>query len=210
MRFAELDAVTVDGHGTILRLVDPVPVLGRTLAARGVERDPGRVRAAFAAEARYYRAHQLEGRDERALARLHGACAGVFLAELEADLPAEEFAPEYVAALSYEVIAGAQEELARLRARGLELAVVANWEVSLHEHLRELGLDAFFTTVVTAAEAGALKPGAAVFELALERLAVRPERALHVGDEPADEEGAAGVGMHFAPAPLATAFEGWR
>ena len=41
MRFAELDAVTVDGYGTLVRLLDPVPSLVRSLAKRGLDREPG-------------------------------------------------------------------------------------------------------------------------------------------------------------------------
>ena len=59
--------------------------------------------------------------------------------------------------------------------------------------------------VVTSAEAGAPKPDPAIFRLALTRLGVSPERALHVGDSPADEEGAHAAGMQFRPAPLADA-----
>ena len=69
-------------------------------------------------------------------------------------------------------------------------------------NLRRLGLDA---TVVTSAEAGAPKPAPAIFLLALKRLGVHPERAAHVGDSPADEEGARAAGMQFQPAPLAEA-----
>ena len=62
---------------------------------------------------------------------------------------------------------------------------------------------------MTTAEAGAPKPEPAVFRLALERLGVEPGRALHVGDEPGDEEGARRPGCASRRAPLATAFEGW-
>src|SRR5204863_95186 len=58
-------------------------------------------------------------------------------------------------------------------------------------------------------EAGAPKPEPAVFLLALEQLGVAPARALHVGDEAGDEDGARAAGMRFAPAPLATALAGW-
>jgi HAD superfamily hydrolase (TIGR01509 family) len=64
-------------------------------------------------------------------------------------------------------------------------------------------------TVVTSAEAGAPKPDPEPFHLALRRLAVAPERALHVGDSPADEEGARAAGLHFLPAPLTSIVEGW-
>ena len=65
--------------------------------------------------------------------------------------------------------------------------------------MQEAGVAGFFATVVHAAR----KPDPAGLLLALDRLGVRPNRALHVGDEDADEEAARGAGMQFAPAPLA-------
>ena len=85
---------------------------------------------------------------------------------------------------------------------------MSNWDVGLAEQLERIGADHFFSTVVTSAEAGAAKPDPAAFRLALQRLGVEPARALHVGDEAEDEEGAAAAGMRFAPAPLETAFAG--
>ena len=46
MHFAELEAVTIDGYGTLLHLIDPLPALGRALAAHGVERSDDAVTAA--------------------------------------------------------------------------------------------------------------------------------------------------------------------
>jgi HAD superfamily hydrolase (TIGR01509 family) len=104
-----------------------------------------------------------------------------------------------MAAIVFELEPGALETVRRLQARGLALCVVSNWDCGLAEHLERLGLR---LPVVTSAEAGAAKPDPAIFTLALERLGVAPERALHVGDSPADETGAAAAGMRFAPAPL--------
>ena len=73
------------------------------------------------------------------------------------------------------------------------------------ERLDGLGLLEHFDAVVTSAEAGVPKPDPAAFLLALERLGVAASRALHIGDEDADERGASAAGMHFAPAPLSTA-----
>ena len=87
-----LDAVTIDAYGTLVELVDPVPALQAALAARGVERDPGRVAAAFRAEVAYYRPRSVEGRDAESLAALRRDCAGVFLREAGADLDPAEFA----------------------------------------------------------------------------------------------------------------------
>jgi FMN phosphatase YigB (HAD superfamily) len=209
MRFAELDAVTVDGFGTLVTLEDPVPALRRALVEYGVERSPAQVASAFADEAAYYRPHAHLGRDAETLAALRRDCVCVFLEALEADLDAGSFTPSFLDALHFSPVAGAVETLEALRRRGLALAVVANWDCALPRHLHELGLSALFAAVVTSAEAGVPKPDPAPFLLALERLGSEPARTLHVGDEPADELGARAAGLHFAPAPLDEAFEGW-
>ena len=65
-------------------------------------------------------------------------------------------------------------------------------------------------TIVTTAEAGAPKPDPAVFRLALDRLGVEPERALHVGDEAGRRAGRTAAGHALSRRlPLSTAFEGW-
>ena len=38
MKAAELDAVTLDAHGTLVTLADPVPALTKVLSERGIER----------------------------------------------------------------------------------------------------------------------------------------------------------------------------
>jgi putative hydrolase of the HAD superfamily len=209
MRFAELDAVTVDGYGTLVTVVDPVPALNQALRRRGVERSPNEVREAFAAEVAYYRPNAVHGRDSETLAALRLECARIFLETASAGLAPESFVDEFMSAIVLEPVPGALETADSLRARGLELAVVSNWDVGLAEHLERLGAASLFTAIVTTAEAGAAKPDPAVFRLALERLGVEPGRALHVGDEPEDEQGALAAGMRFAHAPLASAFEGW-
>jgi putative hydrolase of the HAD superfamily len=209
MRFAELDAVTVDGFGTLVRLVDPVPALGRALRELGIERAAQVVRDAFAAEVAYYRPEALSGRDAESLATLRLECTRVFLESAGAEVEPGSFVSSFMGAIAFEPMPGAVETLAGLRARGLGLAVVSNWDVGLAEHLERMGVASFFSAIVTSAEAGAAKPDPAVFRLALERLGVQPGRALHIGDEPEDEEGAQAAGMRFARAPLATAFEGW-
>jgi HAD superfamily hydrolase (TIGR01509 family) len=201
MRFADLDAVTIDAFGTLVELEDPIPALQEALRARGIGRSRAQVEAGFRAEVDYYGAHMFEGRDEESLRRLRVECARVFLAAAEADLPADEFAPAYVAALRFHVLDGVAASLTALHSRGLELAVVGNWDVGLTQYLDDLGLSHFFSVVLPVAR----KPSPDRLLEALEQLRVRPERALHVGDEPADEEAAGAAGMHFRPAPLASA-----
>jgi putative hydrolase of the HAD superfamily len=195
---AEIDAVTIDAFGTLLELRDPVGSLARLL--------PGHKRLAiehaFLAEAAHYIVHSYRGRDDAGLSKLYAECAAVFNEALGSELTPDE----YVGALDaeYGVLGGVREALVRLRALGLELAVVGNWDRRLPEHLERLGLAPFFSTIVTSAEAGAAKPDPRPFLVALERLGVAADRALHVGDSPADEEGAHAAGLRFLAAPLAT------
>lgn len=207
MRFADLDAVTLDAHGTLVEIADPVPKLERELRRRGVERDPDAISRAFETEAAYYRPRSFEGRDETSLARLRRECVGVFFRALECDLEPQEFVDAFIGSIRFEPVPEARETLARLRHRGLALAIVSNWDATLPAHLAELGLDATLDTIVTSAGSGKAKPDPAPFHHALELLGVHPERALHVGDDPADEEGARAAGIRFAAAPLTRVLE---
>jgi putative hydrolase of the HAD superfamily len=208
MRLAELDAITIDAYGTLVRLTDPVPSLREGLAALGIERDAEAVARAFAKESAYYREHSFEGRDEASLYDLRHRCVAIILDELKSDLAPEAFVDGFVAAMQFELLPDARAALGKLRRRGVALAVVSNWDYGLALHLHGLGL--VDVPVVTSAEAGAPKPDPAVFRRALGLLRVPPERALHVGDSDSDEAGARAAGMHFAPAPLAQAVESLR
>jgi HAD superfamily hydrolase (TIGR01509 family) len=205
MRLAELDAVTIDAYGTLVRLTGPVPELRAGLAALGVERDAEAVGLAFAKESAYYREHSFEGRDEASLYDLRLRCVAIILDELGSDLEPAAFVDGFAAAMRFELLPDAGAALQKLRRHGLAVAVVSNWDVGLAQHLDGLGLRD--VTVVTSAQAGAPKPDPAVFTLALELLGVQPSRALHVGDSDADEAGASAAGMQFAPAALAQAVE---
>jgi HAD superfamily hydrolase (TIGR01509 family) len=200
-----IQAVTIDAYGTLVTLRDPVPSLRAALAARGVDREPGEVERAFRAEVAYYVPRSHEGRDETTLALLRRRCTRVFLETAGANLAPDEFTAAFLHALVFEAVPGASAACQTLAEAGLRLAVVSNWDVGLHDQLEELGLTASVDEVVTSAEAGAPKPDPRVFQLALGRLHVAPQRAVHVGDGPEDEEGARAAGLRFEPAPLADA-----
>ena len=201
MRFADLDAVTIDAFGTLIELIDKATFLDEALRRHGIERAAEQIAAAFAAEGKYYRAHIHEGADEEGLRRLHERCAGVFLEALEVELDPREFASEYVGCLHFRTMKGVVPALEALKARGLALAVVGNWDLTVHHWLAELGLSPYFSLVLHASR----KPDPTRLLQALEELDVRPARVLHIGDEQSDEQAAAGAGTHFLPAPLPTA-----
>jgi HAD superfamily hydrolase (TIGR01509 family) len=196
-----LDAVTIDAYGTLVTLVDPVPALTAALADRKVARDHETVVHGFRTEVAHYSAHSAEGHDEPGLAQLQRDCAHVFLEAVGAELDAEEFAPAYARAMRFEVLPGVFPALERLHGLGLELAVVANWDLTLRRLLDEVGLARHFRAVVHAAG----KPAPKGLLDALQRLGVGPARALHIGDDEVDELAAGAAGMRFAPAPLSDA-----
>lgn len=204
---ADVDGVTVDALGTLLRLRDPVPALQEALARRGVERDADVVARAFALEVTHYKPRCESGRDAASLRALREECVAVFLRAAEAELDPAAFADDFLGALAFEAEPGATEALAELAAAGLPLAVVSNWDMSLGATLEELGLAQHLRAVVTSAAAGASKPDAAAFAPALATLGTEPGRTLHVGDEEIDREGAARAGLLFRPAPLAAVAE---
>ncbi len=92
--------------------------------------------------------------------------------------------------------------LARLRRRGLRLAVISNWDLRLRPVLERLRLLRYFDVVVISQEVGFAKPDPAIFERASDLLEVPPEQILHVGDElPADVRGARAAGFQVLALP---------
>ena len=77
--------------------------------------------------------------------------------------------------------------LDKLRAMGVRLAVVSNWDSRLEVLLRRIGLAGHFEFVLTSARAGYRKPDPRIFEAALTRLSLPPNDVAHVGDSYEDD-----------------------
>jgi putative hydrolase of the HAD superfamily len=87
-------------------------------------------------------------------------------------------------------------ELERLRAAGIKIGIVSNWDTRLEGILDGIGVGGLVETIVCSAVEGLRKPDPRIFELACERTGVRPERSAHVGDHMyADIVGARAAGM---------------
>jgi len=84
-----------------------------------------------------------------------------------------------------------------LRRRGYRLGLISNWDSRLANLCFDMGLDRYLESVVSSASVGLIKPDPRIFSIACERLKVKPERALHVGDHYyADVLGARSAGLH--------------
>ena len=86
--------------------------------------------------------------------------------------------------------------LAALRAAGLRLAIVSNWDSSLPLLLERLGLAAAVDAVVVSAVVGVSKPARGIFDEAVRRTGVAHAETLHVGDSLTDDyHGARDAGL---------------
>lgn len=83
-----------------------------------------------------------------------------------------------------------------LRDAGLRLCVISNFVWGAPELIHDLDLAAHFEALVISARVGFQKPNPGIFQHALDRMRVAPERTLHVGDSyNADVLGARRMGM---------------
>jgi putative hydrolase of the HAD superfamily len=189
--------VLLDAMGTLLTFEPPAPRLRAALLARaGVDVGEERAERAIRAEIAYYRAHLGEGADEAGLAALRRASAEAMRPSLGVEVGGDVLAAVLLDSLRFHAFPEVPGALRELRALGLRLVVVSNWDVSLHERLAETGLAPLVDGAVASAEVGAAKPDPAIFVAALELAGVRPEEALHVGDSPVEDgEGARAAGM---------------
>ncbi|MEA2272077.1 MAG: putative hydrolase of the superfamily [Solirubrobacteraceae bacterium] len=192
--------ILLDALGTLLALEDPSPALVRELEARhGVTVTTDEARLALRAEMAFYRVHHDEASDLQALARLRRRCAVVLRDALPArahGLPLDDVLAALLAALRFTPYPEVPATLDALRAEGIALVVVSNWDVSLHEVLAQTGLAERLDGVLTSAEVGFAKPGPEIFALALELVGATPDEALHVGDSAAEDvEGARAAGV---------------
>ncbi|KAF5929937.1 hypothetical protein HYC85_000078, partial [Camellia sinensis] len=77
----------------------------------------------------------------------------------------------------------AEKVFKTLRNAGVKLAVVSNFDTRLGPVLRALNCDYWFDVVAVSAEVEAEKPNPTIFIKACELLGVKPEDAVHVGDD---------------------------
>jgi putative hydrolase of the HAD superfamily len=187
VRPAGTRAVLIDALGTLVALTPPAPLLIAGLRrTHAIELAPAAAERAFAREMSFYREHHHEARDEQALGELRSRCAQVLAAELppvvRGALAQDELVQLLLASLHFSAQPDAERTLAALRARGMRVVVVSNWDCSLPTVLRKIGLEGLLDGVVSSAAVGARKPERRIFEVALELAGVGAPEAVHVGD----------------------------
>lgn len=194
-----MTAVLLDALGTLLELERPWPHLVRELGERGTRVTEEQAREAMLAEMAFYRAEHHRAGDADGLARLRRECAGVVLAQLgpaAATTTIEDVEAALLAAVRFVAYPDVVPALGELRADGVQLVVVSNWDVSLHTVLEQTGLSGLLDGAISSAEAGAAKPDPAIFASALALIDASAEDAFMVGDSVAtDIAGAQAAGI---------------
>ncbi|MCD6551303.1 YjjG family noncanonical pyrimidine nucleotidase [Thermotoga sp.] len=124
-----------------------------------------------------------------------------FLRELEVSLDPKIVAKEYLEFLSEEAyfLPGAEEFLEKMKRKNIRMASITNGVYFVQKkRSRKLKLERFFEFVLTSEEAGFEKPDPRIFQVALERMRLKKEDALYVGDDlKSDLEGAKNAGIDF-------------
>jgi putative hydrolase of the HAD superfamily len=89
--------------------------------------------------------------------------------------------------------------LNKLDSLAIRLAVLSNWDYSLHRALEGAGIYNRFDLIVASLEHGVEKPDPRLFHTIIDHFAVQPSEVLHIGDNVVDDfEGARAAGMRAA------------
>lgn len=200
-----LRAVFFDAVGTLIHLARPVGESYREIAARhGADLEAGALdrafRAAFSRAPKRTSANGPRPDDDKGWWRalVSGILAGALPSDQRAGFDEEAYFENLYAHFAapgvWVAYPEAPETLRELKARGLALGVISNFDRRLYPVLDSLGLTGFFNAIIISSEVGVEKPDPVIFHRALDRLQIPAAEALHVGDEPADWA-AASVGM---------------
>jgi REG-2-like HAD superfamily hydrolase len=99
----------------------------------------------------------------------------------------------------YRVYDDVLDTLAAIKAKGIPMVVLSNWDYSLHRVLKAFGLSPWFDFVFASLEYGPEKPEAALFREVESQMGVSPEEIVHIGDNPIDDlHGAINAGWRAA------------
>jgi HAD superfamily hydrolase (TIGR01549 family) len=187
---AAIECVLFDAGGTLLGtntdsehwyemfFVDACRELGRQVAMEDVSRVLRDAAARYAPERRSSSPEQVRAYWEH----VYGEAFRVLVPSSDAQALAGHFIDRFEAGEFVQLFSDTMPTLDMLRGRGVRCGIVSNFGTYLAEFLRIVGIaDRFEFALISAAE-GCEKPGAEIFQRAIARAAVAPERIMFVGD----------------------------
>ena len=158
----------LDSYGTLVEMDDFYGRLHSGFARLGIRASMEAVKSAAHREMRFYMKQARFAIDWPSYEKIRLQCAQEMLAslaeqEVEAPVSPEEVAQVLGEAIVFKPLPGARETLAALKARGVRLGVVSNWDYRLAHALEEVKLLGFFDFVLSSAQAKSEKTGARDF-----------------------------------------------
>ena len=203
-----LQAVLLDAAGTLIQTAEPVgETYARVAEAYGARISAWRLGEAFgrAMAAAPPMAFPEASRDEmetlerewwRDLVRVTFLSADSAVRPNDMAACFETLFAHFAKPEAWQLREGALAALEALRARGLRLAVVSNFDQRLPGLLLGLGIASHFECVVLPGDCGFAKPDREIFDAALTQLGVAAGDAVFAGDDPdQDLAGARGAGL---------------
>ena len=192
-----MQALLIDAAGTLLHLNEPAAAtyarIGRSF---GVQRSEVLIQRGFSSAMRAEHDGPRYVGDGRPFWR-------AVVAQATGCADPDYFEAVYAAfgAPAWSLAPGALAALDVLRAGGIAVGVVSNWDTRLRPILASLGVLERIDVAVISGELGVEKPDPRIFHAACRALSVSPAQSAHLGDSRrADVEGARAAGLlawHF-------------
>ncbi|MDH7568352.1 MAG: HAD-IA family hydrolase [Armatimonadota bacterium] len=198
---AETRWVFFDANGTLLYLDRVFERLQARLREKGHLVPLADVEHAARAEFAYYVSHSVAARDEDSLWRFRLRCGAVLLEAFSQrgvvlPLSPAEAIQALLCSLEFRLFPDVLPAFATLRAAGVRLGVISNWDCTLPHILLRLGLGQWLEVTVVSALCGTEKPHPGIFHEALKQAGAPPGACVHVGDSvEKDVRGAQAAGM---------------
>ncbi len=161
-----------DSYGTLVEMDDFYGRLQAGFAKIGAALPLEVVVKAAHREMRHYMERARFARDHKSWHDLRHECAGVLAAAIREqnyplNVPPDTVAQVLFDSVVFRALPHVQSTLEELKARGMRLGVLSNWDFRLPVALEETGLAHLFDFVLTSAGAGSEKPKREIFEKGL-------------------------------------------
>lgn len=198
-------AITFDAAGTLIRVADPVAeTYARVARDFGATLSPAVLDAAFRELFPSMPAMAFPHLDAPALAGAERAWWRELVARVveraggvgEFEDFFDTLYSHYADGAAWRTYPETLRVLKSVRARGLRVGVVSNFDSRLPAILQQLGIGDLVDTVIYSTACGAAKPDERIFNFTIRALHATPQTTLHVGDNlTADYRGARAAGM---------------
>jgi putative hydrolase of the HAD superfamily len=178
---ADIKAITFDVGGT---LIEPWPSVGHVYAevaeAHGHRFAPEDLN-------RHFRAAWKAKQNFRHSRTDWAALVQTTFGTVQSDKFFHELYDRFASAKVWRVFDDVRPTLLRLKAQGVKLGIISNWDERLRPLLDQLELTPFFDAIVISTEVGHCKPSPQIYREALRLLDLPAQHVLHVGDS-SDED----------------------